>query len=68
LVADGMVFWSFLQKSAVGLFFNEVELKPIMNKGTEYKKGKLTKKSSNQNAVLLFFKTGSTMLVLDASL
>ena len=63
-----MVFWSFLKKSTADLFFNEVELKPIMNKGMEYEKGKLTEKSPKQNTVLLFFKTGSTMIVLDASL
>ena len=63
-----MVFWSFLKKSAAGLFFNGIELKPIIDKGMEYGKGKLTKKSPKQNTVLLFFKTGSTMIVLDASL
>ena len=63
-----MVFWSFLKKSAAGLFFNEMELKPIIDTGIEYGKGKLTKKSPKQNTVLLFFKTGSTMFVLDAFL
>jgi len=63
-----MAFWSFLKKSAAGLFFNEVELNPITDKGMEYEKGKLTEKSPKQNTVLLFFKKGSTMLVLDASL
>ena len=63
-----MVFWSFLKKNAAGLFFNEVELKPITEKGMEYEKGKLTKKSPKQKTVLLFFKTGSTMIVLDAFL
>ena len=63
-----MVFWSFLKKSAAGLFFFEMELKPIIGTGIEYGKGKLTKKSPKQNTVLLFFKTGTSMLVLDASL
>jgi len=63
-----MVFWSFLKKSAAGLFFNEMELKSKIDKGREYGKGKLTKKSPKQNTVFLFFKTGSTMLALDASL
>ena len=63
-----MVFWSFLKKSAAGLFFNEIELKPIIDKWIEYENGKLTKKSPKQNTVFLFFKTGSTMLALDASL
>jgi len=63
-----MVFWSFLKKSAAGLFFNEMELTSKIDKRREYGKGKLTKKSPKQNTVFLFFKTGSTMLVLDASL
>ena len=63
-----MIFWSFLKKIAAGLFLNEMEMNPIIDKGIEYGKGNLTKKSTKQNTVSLFFKTGTIILVLDASL
>jgi len=51
-----MVFWSFLKKSAAGLFFNGIELKPLIDKGIEYGKGKLTKKVPNKTPFCCFSK------------